>query len=78
MAQMSLSKDMFLTNSSSQAEITKHAPCPSGWCGKSVEGKADDHLLATQRLCLLTGPSDNEERCSDTIFASKKVFMRSV
>ncbi|XP_067005149.2 UPAR/Ly6 domain-containing protein rtv [Anabrus simplex] len=54
-------------------------PCASGWCGKFLEGgttyKQDDYGIATQRLCLQRGPSDDEERCAYTDWNHKKVYM---
>ncbi|KAK7791404.1 hypothetical protein R5R35_010528 [Gryllus longicercus] len=54
-------------------------PCASGWCGKFLEGgttyKDDDYGVATQRLCLQRGPSDDEERCDYTVWNHKKVYM---
>lgn len=53
--------------------------CASGWCGKVLEGgttyKDDDYGVATQRLCLQRGPSDDEERCAYTQWNHKKVYM---
>ncbi|XP_064537112.1 UPAR/Ly6 domain-containing protein rtv [Drosophila montana] len=54
-------------------------PCASGWCGKVIEGGGtyalDDYDLATQRMCVQRGPDDNMDRCADTIYNYKKVFM---
>lgn len=55
-------------------------PCASGWCGKIVEtrnseAKEQEFDTATQRTCLQRGPSDSEERCDDTVWEYKKVFM---
>lgn len=54
-------------------------PCASGWCGKMFEGgsnfKDDDYGIATQRLCLQRGPTDNEERCAYTLWNYKKIYM---
>lgn len=55
-------------------------PCASGWCGKIIEtrnsdAKEQEFDIATQRTCLQRGPSDAEERCDDTIWEHKKVFM---
>lgn len=47
-------------------------PCGSGWCGKTIEGKDDDPLKATDRMCLTRKPEDNTERCADTYFEHKK------
>ncbi|KAL7745579.1 hypothetical protein ACLKA6_009803 [Drosophila palustris] len=54
-------------------------PCASGWCGKVIEGGGtyalDDYDLAIQRMCVQRGPDDNMDRCADTIYNHKKVFM---
>lgn len=55
-------------------------PCASGWCGKIIEtrnsdAKEQEFDTATQRTCLQRGPSDGEERCDDTTWEYKKVFM---
>ncbi|XP_050420301.1 uncharacterized protein LOC126833189 [Adelges cooleyi] len=55
-------------------------PCASGWCGKIIEtrdvdAKEQEFDTATQRTCLQRGPSDSEERCDDTVWEYKKVFM---
>lgn len=55
-------------------------PCASGWCGKIIEtrnseAKEQEFDTATQRTCLQRGPSDGEERCDDTVWEYKKVFM---
>ncbi|EDW65935.1 UPAR/Ly6 domain-containing protein rtv [Drosophila virilis] len=54
-------------------------PCASGWCGKVIEGGGtyalDDYDLAIQRMCVQRGPDDNMDRCADTIYNYKKVFM---
>uniref|UniRef100_A0A336LRB1 CSON001034 protein n=1 Tax=Culicoides sonorensis TaxID=179676 RepID=A0A336LRB1_CULSO len=52
-------------------------PCASGWCGKVIEGAdgSDDFDQATQRMCVQRGPSDSEDRCANTIYNHKKVFM---
>lgn len=31
--------------------------------------------MATQRMCVQRGPSDSENRCANTIYNHKKVFM---
>lgn len=78
-------KDRFkytnLTQISSEAGIGVEAvPCASGWCGKIIEtrnsdAKEQEFDTATQRTCLQRGPSDGEERCDDTTWEYKKVFM---
>ncbi|KAH8327474.1 UPAR/Ly6 domain-containing protein rtv [Drosophila kikkawai] len=54
-------------------------PCASGWCGKVIEGGGtyaiDDYDLAIQRMCVQRGPDDNMDRCADTIYNYKKVYM---
>lgn len=34
-----------------------------------------EYGLATQRMCLQRGPSDSEERCANTVWNYKKVYM---
>lgn len=78
-------KDRFkytnLTHLASEPGVGVEAvPCASGWCGKIIEtrnseAKEQEFDTATQRTCLQRGPSDNEERCSDTTWEYKKVFM---
>lgn len=60
-----------------QVKPVELSPCPSGWCGKIIEGKDDDPIQATERMCLLRPPADQIERCSDTIFENRidKLFM---
>ncbi|XP_015782362.1 uncharacterized protein LOC107360243 [Tetranychus urticae] len=48
------------------------SPCPSGWCGKTIEGKEGDPIVATERMCLQRPPTDQEERCSETFFENKR------
>jgi len=46
----------------------KLVPCPSGWCGKTIEGvrgPPDDFGTATERTCLSQAPPDGEERCAE-------------
>lgn len=50
-------------------------PCASKWCGKLVEGKDDDFDLATERLCLQRPPDDQEERCAETLYQNRRVYM---
>ncbi|NP_001156307.1 protein retroactive precursor [Acyrthosiphon pisum] len=78
-------KDRFkytnLTQVSLESGIGVEAvPCASGWCGKIIEtrnsdAKEQEFDTATQRTCLQRGPSDGEERCDDTMWEYKKVFM---
>lgn len=53
-------------------------PCASGWCAKTIEDNFADSLIATERSCMTRPPTDNEERCSETIFENhkdRKVFL---
>lgn len=53
-------------------------PCNSGWCAKIIENDFGDSIAATERLCMTRPPTDNEERCSETIFENhkdRKVFL---
>lgn len=53
-------------------------PCASGWCAKTIEDNFADSLVATERSCMTRPPTDNEERCSETIFENqrdRKVFL---
>jgi hypothetical protein len=34
-----------------------------------------DFDMATQRMCVQRGPDDSEDRCANTIYNHKKVFM---
>ncbi|CRL01998.1 CLUMA_CG015367, isoform A [Clunio marinus] len=75
-------KDPFRFNAShidTEPGVTA-VPCASGWCGKVMEGETgafreDDFDLATQRMCVQRGPDDNEDRCANTVYNHKKVFM---
>lgn len=51
------------------------APCASGWCGKIVEGDEVEYSIATERLCLPRPPDDNQERCAETHYKHRKVYM---
>lgn len=76
-------KDKFKYYNASQLDAdtgVEIVPCASGWCGKVIETsdhdlKAEEYGVATQRMCLQRSPSDNEERCDDTVWSRKKVFM---
>lgn len=76
-------KDKFKYYNASQLEFetgVEAVPCASGWCGKVIETsdhdlKAEEYGVATQRMCLQRSPSDSEERCDDTVWGRKKVFM---
>ncbi|XP_017467759.1 PREDICTED: uncharacterized protein LOC108360105 [Rhagoletis zephyria] len=54
-------------------------PCASGWCGKVIEGggayAVDDYDQAIQRMCVQRGPDDNQDRCANTVYNYKKVYM---
>ncbi|XP_067634613.1 UPAR/Ly6 domain-containing protein rtv isoform X2 [Eurosta solidaginis] len=54
-------------------------PCASGWCGKVIEGggayAVDDYDQAVQRMCVQRGPDDNQDRCANTVYNYKKVYM---
>ena len=76
-------KDKFKYYNASQLDAdagVEIVPCASGWCGKVIETsdhdlKVEEYGVATQRMCLQRSPSDNEERCDDTVRSRKKVFM---
>lgn len=38
-------------------------------------GKLLDFDTATQRMCVQRGPDDSEDRCANTVYNHKKVFM---
>jgi hypothetical protein len=53
-------------------------PCASGWCAKIIEDDYGDSIAATERSCMTRPPTDNEERCSETVFENhrdRKVFL---
>lgn len=53
-------------------------PCSSGWCSKITEDEYGDSIKATERSCMTRPPTDNEERCSETLFENhrdRKVFL---
>lgn len=63
------------TNTKPSIEAT---PCASGWCAKIIEDDFGDSIAATERSCMTRPPTDNEERCSETIFENhrdRKVFL---
>ncbi|XP_044727909.1 uncharacterized protein LOC123291624, partial [Chrysoperla carnea] len=73
-------KDPFTLNSTLVADEkgVEAQPCASGWCGKIIEGESafkEEYGTATQRMCLQRGPSDSEERCANTVWNYKKVYM---
>ncbi|XP_069680658.1 UPAR/Ly6 domain-containing protein rtv [Periplaneta americana] len=74
-------KDPFTLNltQAEQERGVEAVPCASGWCGKFLEGgnsfKDDEYGVATQRMCLQRGPSDNEERCDYITWNHRKVYM---
>jgi len=47
-------------------------PCASGWCGKVIEGKDEDHLQATERFCLTRPPDDSSETCAVSALQNRK------
>ncbi|XP_054719840.1 uncharacterized protein LOC129229544 [Uloborus diversus] len=70
-------KDPFQYNSTTVEDLrgVEAAPCASGWCAKIIEGENSDFDTATERMCVQRPPTDGEERCSDTIFDRKPVYM---
>lgn len=74
-------KDPFYLNLTvaEQERGVQGIPCASGWCGKLLEGgnsfKDEEYGVATERICLQRGPSDNEERCDYTTWERKRVYM---
>lgn len=53
-------------------------PCASGWCAKIIEDDFSESIKATERSCMTRPPTDNEERCTQTIFENRrdrKVFL---
>lgn len=53
-------------------------PCASGWCAKIIEDDLGDSIAATERSCMTRPPTDNEERCSQTLLENnrdRKVFL---
>ncbi|XP_046430181.1 uncharacterized protein LOC124184487 [Neodiprion fabricii] len=72
-------KDKFTMNATQIAEEhgVEAVPCASGWCGKIIESQNlnNEYGTATQRMCLQRGPDDYEERCSNTIWNYKKVYI---
>ncbi|XP_076062694.1 UPAR/Ly6 domain-containing protein rtv-like [Oratosquilla oratoria] len=72
-------RDQFVYNATTSQKVNgvEAVPCASGWCAKIIEGdpKGEDHDLATERKCLQRSPPDNLERCGDTAYGTRKVFM---
>lgn len=77
-------KDPFYLNSTTFDDQTntkpsiEATPCASGWCAKIIEDDFGDSIAATERSCMTRPPTDNEERCSETIFENhrdRKVFL---
>lgn len=77
-------RDPFIMNSSTyDGEMNtkpsiEATPCASGWCAKIIEDDFGDSIAATERSCMTRPPTDNEERCSETIFENhrdRKVFL---
>lgn len=50
-------------------------PCASAWCAKIIDGRDDDFDVATERMCLQRPPDDQEERCADTVYRNRLVYM---
>uniref|UniRef100_A0A1B6E2A0 Protein sleepless n=1 Tax=Clastoptera arizonana TaxID=38151 RepID=A0A1B6E2A0_9HEMI len=79
-------KDPFNYNNASALENVhgvQAIPCASGWCGKVLERgantfKDEEYGVATERLCLQRGPSDDEERCAPTVLAYTKTYGRNI
>jgi len=72
-------KDPFLYSNVTTAGV-EEVPCASGWCGKVLEGgansfKDEEYGMATERTCLVRGPSDSEERCAPTLRGNTRVMM---
>jgi len=70
-------KDTFGFNETTAEHVrgVKVTPCASAWCAKVLEGKEDDYDFATERMCLQRPPEDLQERCADTLYKRRKVFM---
>lgn len=77
-------RDPFILNSTSfdgqtnTKQSIEAVPCASGWCAKIIEDDYGDSIAATERSCMTRPPTDNEERCSETIFENhrdRKVFL---
>ncbi|XP_022647910.1 protein quiver-like [Varroa jacobsoni] len=70
-------KDPFAYNSTTaeKNKAVKITPCASQWCAKFIEGKEGDDDLATERMCLQRPPEDQMERCAETLYQRRKVFM---
>lgn len=77
-------RDPFTLNSTTfdgQANLKSSieaVPCASGWCSKIIEDDFGDSITATERFCMTRPPTDNEERCSETVFENqrdRKVFL---
>lgn len=77
-------RDPFTLNSTTFDGQTNHkpsieaTPCASGWCAKTIEDNFGESIAATERSCMTRPPTDNAERCSETIFENqkdKKIFL---
>ncbi|KAL7648922.1 UNVERIFIED_CONTAM: hypothetical protein RMT77_000857 [Armadillidium vulgare] len=70
-------RDPFLYNKTNLVPGVELAPCPSGWCSKTIEGDeyGEDHDLATERRCMQRIPPDNNPRCSEALYNHKKIFI---
>lgn len=72
-----LNKTTYDDHSNTKPSI-EATPCASGWCAKIIEDDFGDSIAATERNCMTRPPTDNEERCSETIFENhrdRKVFL---
>ncbi|XP_065582999.1 UPAR/Ly6 domain-containing protein rtv-like [Artemia franciscana] len=72
-------KDPFSPDKSPDGS-TQTIPCASGWCAKIIEGqnfKSDDYGTAVERICLVSAPSDHQERCTEAIRKDKKLTLCS-
>lgn len=47
----------------------------ANWLIWPIQSHCTDYDLALQRMCVQRGPDDNMDRCADTIYNHKKVFM---
>ncbi|XP_064480073.1 UPAR/Ly6 domain-containing protein rtv-like [Ornithodoros turicata] len=70
-------RDPFPYNETTAEDVrgVELTPCASAWCGKLVEGRDDDFDVATERMCLQRPPDDQEERCAETLYRNRRVFM---
>ncbi|XP_023239770.1 uncharacterized protein LOC111638312 [Centruroides sculpturatus] len=70
-------KDPFPHNATTVENIrgVEASPCASGWCAKVIEGQVQDFDAATERMCIQRPPVDSEERCAETFYKKRRVFM---